>query len=104
MPSHFEVDLTAPFVSGKNPTMWLFCWTILLAAVADPELITPEPETVIFEEKFEARLREGWSWVDENPNAWRIEAGKLFVRVEPESAKKDRSILRRNQARPEKSA
>ncbi len=79
--------------------MWLLCWNILLAAVADPQLLTPE--TVIFEDKFESRLREGWSWVDQNPVAWRIEAGKLLVQVEPESAKKDQSILTRNFPRTE---
>jgi hypothetical protein len=42
-----------------------------------------EQQTVIFEDSFDGRLGEGWSWLRENPSAWRIREGALEIRVEP---------------------
>jgi len=83
--------------------MWLLYWTILAAAI-EPQFRAPVPETILFEERFDSKLREGWSWVDQKPDAWRLEADRLLVRVEPESVIKDESILTRNLPRTEKPA
>lgn len=40
-------------------------------------------ETVLFEEAFRDRLAPGWSWVREEPSAWRLRDGALELRVLP---------------------
>jgi hypothetical protein len=40
-------------------------------------------QTVIFRENFEGKLAEGWTWLRENPQAWRMRRGALEIRVEP---------------------
>ena len=37
----------------------------------------------MFEERFAGKLREGWSWVRENPAAWKIETGAMIIEVQP---------------------
>ncbi|MFH1922461.1 MAG: hypothetical protein ABIP48_21580 [Planctomycetota bacterium] len=52
---------------------WLLFCTALSAA-EDPPL---------FEDRFEGKLGEGWTWIRENPDAWRIAEGALEICVEP---------------------
>jgi regulation of enolase protein 1 (concanavalin A-like superfamily) len=40
-------------------------------------------EKVLFEEQFAAELGKGWSWVREDPKAWRIDKGALVLRTLP---------------------
>jgi regulation of enolase protein 1 (concanavalin A-like superfamily) len=40
-------------------------------------------EKVLFEEQFAGELGKGWSWVREDPKAWRIEKGALVLRSLP---------------------
>jgi hypothetical protein len=40
----------------------------------------PAAENVIFEDDFAVKLGDGWSWVKEDPENWRIESGKLQIR------------------------
>lgn len=40
-------------------------------------------EKVLFEDKFATNLGEGWSWVREDPKAWRVEKGELLIRSLP---------------------
>jgi hypothetical protein len=40
-------------------------------------------QPVIFEDRFEGNLANGWTWLRENPPAWRIRQGALEIRVEP---------------------
>jgi hypothetical protein len=37
----------------------------------------------LFEEKFGAKLSEGWSWVREDSAAWKLEAGALRIKAQP---------------------
>lgn len=53
-----------------------------LALLAACTALAAEPK-VIFEDRFEGRLAEGWSFIRENPSAWRIRDGALEIRVEP---------------------
>jgi len=59
---------------------------LLLVAVALLMLNLPlsaaEPQ-VIFEDTFDGKLAEGWTWLRENPDARRIKDGGLEIRVEP---------------------
>jgi WD40 repeat protein/regulation of enolase protein 1 (concanavalin A-like superfamily) len=41
------------------------------------------PEKVLFEEPFTDQLAKGWSWVREDPKAWRLEKGALVLRTLP---------------------
>ncbi len=50
-------------------------------------------QAVIFEERFEGNLAEGWTWLRENPQAWRIRRGALEIRVEPGVAHNVRNAL-----------
>jgi len=50
-------------------------------------------EAVIFEERFEANLGQGWTWLRENPQAWRIRQGALEIRVEPGVARTVKNAL-----------
>jgi beta-xylosidase len=38
---------------------------------------------VLFDEKFASPLSAGWHWVREDPNAWKVENGKLMLRSVP---------------------
>jgi len=59
-------------------TLWLVA---LLGAFGAP-LFGAEP-TSLFEEGFEGKLDEGWSWIREDPDAWRLKEGALEIRVQP---------------------
>jgi len=48
-----------------------------MAVAKDP------PERILFEEKFTGELGKEWSWVREDPKAWRIEQGTLVLRTLP---------------------
>lgn len=50
---------------------------------------------VLFEDTFEGKLAEGWSWLREDPNTWRIRDGALEIRVEPGVAATVKNALRR---------
>jgi hypothetical protein len=38
---------------------------------------------VVFEDRFEGKLGEGWNWLRESPKTWQIADGTLQIRVEP---------------------
>jgi len=56
-------------------------------------------EKVLFEEKFTGELGKDWSWVREDPKAWRIDQGALVLRTLPgylhAKANNSRNILLR---------
>ncbi len=55
------------------------CLAVLACGVA---AMAAEPQAV-FEDKFEGKLGEGWTWLRENAEAHRIRDGALEIRVEP---------------------
>ena len=58
--------------------MFTFLATAFVAAQEAPK------DKVLFEEKLAAdKLDKGWSWVREDPKAWRIEKGTLIFRTLP---------------------
>jgi hypothetical protein len=56
---------------GLTVVLLLGAW----ASAAEPK--------VLFEDKFEGKLGEGWSWLREDPKTWRMKDGALEIRVEP---------------------
>ncbi|MCA9102104.1 MAG: hypothetical protein KDA63_13165 [Planctomycetales bacterium] len=59
----------------------LFAVLLLLvrcAAAAEPR--------VLFEDTLDGELADGWSWLRENPDAWRFGGGGLEIHVEPGKA------------------
>jgi hypothetical protein len=64
-----------------------FLWCSSLAA-ADPE--------VVFQDDFEGALDEGWSWLREDPAAWRIKDQALEIRVQPGKAATVKNALLRD--------
>jgi regulation of enolase protein 1 (concanavalin A-like superfamily) len=53
---------------------------MLLGAMLGAATLSAE---VLFEEPFHGSLKPGWSWVRENPKAWRVRDGVLEIRIEP---------------------
>ncbi|MFV1968617.1 MAG: hypothetical protein ACC628_24615 [Pirellulaceae bacterium] len=59
---------------------------LLLVSIATLLLVTPlvaAEEMVICEDRFEGKLAEGWSWLREHADGWRIKDNGLEIRVEP---------------------
>jgi hypothetical protein len=56
--------------------------TLVLSVVLALPLLAANPE-VIFEDPLKGKLGDGWEWLRENPNAWRIGERGLEIRVEP---------------------
>ena len=53
-------------------------------------------EQVIFTDNFDGGMDEGWSWLRENPDGWRIRDGGLEILVEPGVADTVRNALVRS--------
>ncbi|MBM3215982.1 hypothetical protein FJZ36_13815 [Candidatus Poribacteria bacterium] len=52
-------------------------------------------ETILFEDRFQGKLGDGWSWLREHEGFWRIANGGLEIRVEPGVADTVRNALLR---------
>ena len=57
---------------------WLVAAVIMLAVP-----LSGAEEKVVFEDKFDGKLADGWAWLRENPKTWRIADNALEIRVEP---------------------
>lgn len=53
---------------------------VLVVLAADAERADT---SFLFEDQFKGKLGQGWSWIRENPKAWRVTTNGLEVRVEP---------------------
>jgi regulation of enolase protein 1 (concanavalin A-like superfamily) len=58
-----------------------------LASAAEPH--------VLFEDTFDEKLGDGWTWLRENTDFWRIKDGALEIRVEPGKANTVKNVLLR---------
>lgn len=60
-------------------------------------VLTPivQSRDVVFEDGFDGRPDAGWSWLRENPSAWRIGDGALEIRNEPGAANDVKNALLR---------
>ncbi len=62
--------------------------TVLLTAFAG--------ETVVFQDRFEARLADGWRWLREDASDWRMREEALEIHVRPGDAHTVRNALARS--------
>lgn len=70
------------------------------AVPSQPPPAKPAESKILFEDTFEGKLAEGWSWLREDPNTWRIRDGALEIRVEPGVAATVKNALRRKAPEP----
>jgi regulation of enolase protein 1 (concanavalin A-like superfamily) len=56
---------------------------ILAVIAAFPISLWAAEPKVLFEDRFDGKLADGWSWLRENPKTWRFRDGALEIRVEP---------------------
>jgi hypothetical protein len=60
---------------------------LILAGLAVPSAaVHAEESLVVFEDRFDGKLAEGWTWLREDPQAWRLKDGGLEIRVQPGKA------------------
>ena len=58
-------------------------WLIILFLGASTSAFVDDKPKVIFAEKFSAPLDTGWSWLREEPKAWKVEDGALHILALP---------------------
>jgi beta-fructofuranosidase len=68
-------------------------WDMAPAQFVDKRFESPAGPGVLFEDNFRGKLAGGWTWLRENPRAWRIAEGGLEIRVEPGLADTVRNAL-----------
>jgi len=59
-------------------TIVVLCGASLSVSAAEPKLV--------FEDGFDGKLGDGWSWLREDPAAWRIKDGALEIQIQPGAA------------------
>ncbi len=67
--------------AGRRESGWVK--RLLLAMLAVTGVFPAPAQTTLFEEPFQEKLQEGWSWRRENKAAWRVVRGALEIRIEP---------------------
>lgn len=60
-------------------------WICVTMLAAEPQLV--------FEDRFDGKLAEGWTWLREDTNAWRLHEGGLEIRVQPGDANSVKDAL-----------
>ena len=70
-------------------------WAVAASVMLGVSLFAAQ-EQQVFEDRFEGKLGEGWTWLRENPKAWRMVDGALEIRVEPGKADTVKNALVRS--------
>src|SRR5262249_13871769 len=68
--------------SPRSLLMFRVPLAVWLAILATSPVLAAEPK-VLFEDRFEGKLADGWTWLKQNDRAWRIQDGALELRVLP---------------------
>ena len=71
-----------------------FLLTALILPMLGAWLSAAEPR-VLFQDTLDGKLADGWTWLRENPDAWRFKDGALEIRVEPGVARDVKNALLR---------
>lgn len=61
----------------KRALLFMAAWSLSCGC-----LLAAEPQ-VVFEDGFKGKLGEGWTWLRENSEAWRVKGNAIEIRVEP---------------------
>ena len=69
------LDFGSLFMVRSIFSLCILLWVVANLSAAEPRLV--------FADKFENKLGDGWSWLRENPSAWRIQDGALEIHVVP---------------------
>jgi hypothetical protein len=72
----------------------LFVMAIVLTSAVSP-VLAAEPQ-VVFQDRFDGKLGDRWSWLREDPSAWRFRDGGLEIRVQPGKAGTVKNVLVRD--------
>jgi hypothetical protein len=59
------------------------CGLVILSCTVDAADESAPAGKVLFEDRFEGALAEGWIWLRENPSGWRLRDGALEIAIEP---------------------
>ncbi len=65
-------------------TSWIL--STVMVAIGFHATMGNEPDTgeeILFEDAFDKQLADGWSWLRENKDTWRLNDGALEIRVQP---------------------
>jgi len=80
---------------GEATVRSVDAWDMAPARFVNEKAGPAGAEQVVFEDRFESKPAEGWTWLRENPDAWRIREGALEIRVEPGKADTVKNALLR---------
>ena len=69
---------------------------IVFPLVAFAGLAVADEPQLLFEDSFDTELGDGWTWLRENPDYWRIHEGALEIRAEPGHAQTVKNALLRD--------
>ncbi len=61
----------------------MFCCTLAVALALGVGHVAEGPR-VLFQERFDGKLAEGWTWLKRDDTRWRLREGGLELRVQPE--------------------
>lgn len=73
----------------KPPFLSMIALLVLAGSLAAAE------PSMLFEDTFAGKLGDGWTWLRENPAAWRVQKDGLEIRVEPGVAHNVKNALLR---------
>jgi hypothetical protein len=68
---------------------------VVFVVLALPVVLGAGEPRALFEDTFKGKLGEGWTWLRENPKAWRVANDALEIRVEPGVARNVKNALLR---------
>jgi hypothetical protein len=66
---------------------------VLVVSMLFSAALTAAEAEVVFEDCFTGGMDEGWSWLREDPDAWRLKDDALEIRIQPGNAKTVRNAL-----------
>ena len=64
-------------------TSWLLCIVALIIGIHATASELSADEKVLFEDEFDGKLADGWNWLRESKDHWRLNDGALEICVQP---------------------
>ncbi|MBN2293299.1 MAG: GH32 C-terminal domain-containing protein [Pirellulales bacterium] len=96
-PSSKEAKLVKVFARGGPASIRrVDAWDMAPAKFIDKRKPAGAENPLVFEDSFEEKPAAGWTWLRENPKAWRIRDGGLEIHIEPGLAHNVKNALLRS--------